>query len=74
MELKTCAFCGSSKLNISVKTASNGNSRHICIYCVKCRATGPRVLFKPIERKWYNEDNIPDEVKLKAVDLWNKRS
>lgn len=73
MELKPCVFCGSSKLDISVKTANNGNNRHVCVYCVKCRATGPRVLFKPIERWRYNENNIPDEVRQKAVDLWNKR-
>lgn len=43
-DAKCCPFCGSDKLDYSIKT--KGEYYHCVVYCKQCRAYGPRTLFK----------------------------
>lgn len=71
--LQPCPFCGSTKLDYSLKTSGAGY--HAVVYCKTCHTYGPRVLIK------HEGDTYPDRykyerdetIKQKAAELWNNR-
>lgn len=44
--LKPCPFCGSTKLDISVKRVQTNEytNYRTCVYCKNCNSYGPRVV------------------------------
>lgn len=75
MELKPCPFCNGTKIRLSVtkSTSSRMPIHHVCYYCATCRTYGPRILYKPEERIWINENNLPEIFKDQAAEFWNRR-
>lgn len=75
VKLKPCPFCGSKKLEYSIKVASRTRDTanyHVCIYCKNCNCYGKRVLvhIDNICRK-----DIEDKIELRklAEEAWNNR-
>ena len=80
LKLKSCPFCGSTKLDFSskrVETYDYTNYR-TCVYCKNCNSYGPRVLVKHVEpnEPYYLQTIDTDgyeEAKAKAIEAWNNR-
>lgn len=71
--LKECPFCGSDKLDFSLKTSEAGY--HACVYCKSCHTYGPRVLVKSDTRYWDRYRYEHDEaIKQEASEKWNERN
>ena len=86
MELKSCPFCGSNKLDISCKTTTSSTGRvyHVVVFCKECRCYGPRILSRECdmpqnkgkERRdfLYTSPREHKQVATEAAqEAWNKR-
>lgn len=77
-DAKSCPFCGSSKLDYSIKT--KGEYYHCVVYCKTCRAYGPRTLLKLKDNEHlyggvgYNMTTLSKYNALEtALEAWNSR-
>ena len=80
MELKSCPFCGSNKLDISCKTTTSSTGRiyHVVVFCKECRCYGPRVLSRECdmpqdEGKYIIPKKYKEVATEAAQEVWNKR-
>ena len=87
MELKSCPFCGSNKLDVSCKTTTSSTGRvyHVVVFCKECRCYGPRVLSRECDlpqnkgKNKYDFARYTSPKKYKelateaAQEAWNKR-
>lgn len=72
-KVKPCPFCGSEKIDYSVKTCGRISGKyHVAMYCKECNCYGARVLITPKET---NRCSIEKnhEYKQLAIDAWNRR-
>jgi hypothetical protein len=78
MELKSCPFCGSNKLEYSIKTTSSLKKvgYNCCIYCKNCNTYGPRVRSEKVDNRDYRgryQIETDTYVKEEAIKKWNER-
>ena len=70
--LKPCPFCGSTKLDISCKTATgalvNGRIYRTSVYCKSCNTYGPRATVRDPEDSYRFSTK---DAEAEAVRLWN---
>ena len=73
--LKPCPFCGSTKLDISCKTATsalvNGRIYRTSVYCRSCNTYGPRATVRDPEDCSYKFST--KDAEAEAIRLWNNR-
>ena len=74
--MKPCPFCGSTKLDLSIKT--KGDYYHCVVYCKSCRAYGPRVHLKlDCNESLYGYPNFNEKtlsnhsVRERTAEIWN---
>lgn len=64
--INNCPFCGSKKVDISIKTAGRWDRYYyVSVYCKDCHAYGPRVI------SVNNYTEVADTDKLEAISKWN---
>jgi Lar family restriction alleviation protein len=73
-EIKPCPFCGCEKLSI---ISMDEDDEYWCIWCSKCKATGPIVAF-PDETELLNALLYKDDLSVKkamkrVAKPWNAR-
>lgn len=75
--LKPCPFCGSFDIKLSRKKSGHFKQQYqVSMYCDNCHCYGPRVLsdsFDHIDYENSSKAYNDNEVKEKAIELWNKR-
>lgn len=75
--IKPCPFCGSNKIDMSVKISGRFENinYHVQMYCKSCHTYGPRVLYKAtgVSRHEAIED-IETCAKELAIYKWNERA
>lgn len=71
--LKPCPFCGSDRINYSVKTTGRWERKyHVAMYCKDCNCYGARILITPKENN--RSDIEKNELYRKlAEEAWNTR-
>lgn len=73
--LKPCPFCGSTKLDISCKTATgalvNGRIYRTSVYCKNCNTYGPRATVRDPEDSYKFSTK---DAEAEAIRLWNNRT
>ena len=72
-KIKCCPFCGSDKIDYSIKTTGRWERKyHVAMYCKDCNCYGKRILITPLETSRYDvERNV--KYKQLAINAWNTR-
>lgn len=73
IELKSCPFCGGTKLKIdSKRTFRHGGKRHcsVTVRCMQCHARSPVVGINMPDGR-YNEREICESA---VIEAWNRRA
>ena len=72
-DLLPCPFCGSTKVDVSMKLRQqlgDPDRYHIACYCRDCHAMGPRVLCKGIGGRFAEFPTKEQDIQ-EAINKWN---
>ena len=74
-KIKCCPFCGSDKIDYSVKTTGRWEKKyHVAMYCKDCNCYGKRVLITPADNESRFDVERNPKYKQLAINAWNTRS
>jgi hypothetical protein len=74
-KIKCCPFCGSDKIDYSIKTTGRWERKyHVAMYCKDCNCYGKRVLITPVDNESRFEVERNPKYKQLAINAWNTRS